>query len=79
MKVVIIIARRDIHENIKEILRLASAGDFSASQIAKSCSYSPCTITAIRERVKTAELEVNWSIINQMSNGELDHCAYAYV
>jgi hypothetical protein len=38
MKGVILIARRISMKNIKEILRLASAGTFSARQIAKSCN-----------------------------------------
>ena len=44
-------------KNIKEILRLASTGSFSARQIAKSCGCSPSTVTAVLERANNAELE----------------------
>jgi transposase len=63
-------------KNIKEILRLASAGTFSARQIAKSCNCSPSTVTAILERAKNAELGMDWPLINQMSDDELEAKLY---
>ena len=63
MKGVIIIARRISMKNIKEILRLASTGSFSARQIAKSCNCSPSTVAAVLERANNAELEKVWPLI----------------
>lgn len=59
-------------KNIKEILRLASAGTFSARQIAKSCNCSPSTVSAVLERAKNAELDTEWPVINEMSDDELE-------
>ena len=63
-------------KNIKEILRLASAGTFSARQIAKSCNCSPSTVSAVLERAKNAELDTEWPVINEMSDDELETRLY---
>ena len=76
MKGVIIIARRISVKNIKEILRLASTGSFSARQIAKSCNCSPSTVTAVLERANNAELKKDWPLISEMSDEELEAKLY---
>ena len=63
-------------KNIKEILRLASAGDYSARQIAKSCNCSPSTVTAVLDRARSAELEMDWPLINLVDDEELEAKPY---
>ena len=63
-------------KNIKEILRLASTGTFSARQIAKSCNCSPSTVSAVLERAKNAELDTEWPVINEMSDDEVETRLY---
>jgi DNA-binding Lrp family transcriptional regulator len=48
--------RRMSMKNIKEILRLASDGNLSIRQIAKSCKCSPTTVSAVIDRAKSADL-----------------------
>lgn len=64
-------------KNVKEILRLASAGTFSARQIARSCGCSPSTVTAVLERAKNADLQVIWPLINELSDDELAEKLYS--
>ena len=63
-------------KNIKEILRLASEGGLSAWQIARSCNCSPSTVTAVLERARSANLEMDWPLINQMDDEELETKLY---
>lgn len=63
-------------KNIKEILRLASEGGLSARQIARSCNCSPSTVTAVLERARSANLEMDWPLINQMDDEELETKLY---
>lgn len=63
-------------KNIKEILRLASDGYLSIRQIAKSCSCSPSTVTAVLERAKSANLTLDWPMIHNMSDSELEDKLY---
>ena len=60
-------------KNIKEILRLYSLGTLSDRQIAKSCRCSPSTVAAVLQRVREADLKLDWPLINQMSDEELDY------
>ncbi len=69
-------ARRMSMKNIKEILRLASDGSLSVRQIAKSCNCSPTTVSAVIERAKTADLTLDWPLINQMSEEMLENKLY---
>lgn len=69
-------ARRMSMKNIKEILRLASDGSLSVRQIAKSCNCSPTTVSAVIERAKTADLTLDWPMINQMSEEVLENKLY---
>jgi hypothetical protein len=68
--------RRMSMKNIKEILRLASDGNLSVRQIAKSCNCSPTTVSAVIERAKTADLTLDWPIINQMLEEMLETKLY---
>ena len=65
-------------KNIKEILRLASEGGLSARQIARSCNCSPSTVTAVLERARSANLEMDWPLINQMDDEELETKIYQH-
>jgi len=68
--------RRMSMKNIKEILRLASDGNLSVRQIAKSCNCSPTTVSAVIERARTADLTLDWPMINQMSEEVLENKLY---
>lgn len=63
-------------KNTKEILRLASDGNFTIRQIAKSCSCSPSTVTTIIERAKNAEIALDWPMINNFTESELESKLY---
>ena len=52
-------ARRMSMKNIKEILRLASDGNLSVRQIAKSCNCTPTTVSAVIYRAKSADLTLD--------------------
>jgi hypothetical protein len=69
-------ARRMSMKNIKEILRLASDGSLSVRQISKSCNCSPTTVSAVIERAKTADLTLDWPMINQMPEEVLQNKLY---
>ena len=64
-------------KNIKEILRLYSLGTLSDRQIAKSCRCSPSTVAAVLQRVREADLKLDWPLINQMSDEELSQKLYS--
>jgi len=68
----IYMARRMSMKNIKEILRLASDGNLSVRQIAKSCNCSPTTVSALLERANSSELKLDWPLISRMSDDELE-------
>lgn len=69
-------ARRLSMKNIKEILRLASDGYLSVRQMAKSCSCSPSTVSAVLERARSANLTLDWPMIHNMSDSELEDKLY---
>lgn len=69
-------ARRMSMKNTKEILRLASGGNLSVRQIAKSCNCSPSTVSAVIGRAKSAGLAPDWPMINQMSEDVLKSKLY---
>jgi len=64
-------------KNIKEILRLSSLGTFSDRQIAKSCGCSPSTVAAIVSRARDANLQLEWPMIDAMSDDELESKLYS--
>ena len=58
-------------KNIKEILRLASLGPLSDRQIAQSCRCSPSTVAAVLQRARDSRLDLEWPLLNQLSDDEL--------
>lgn len=69
-------ARRMSMKNIKEILRLASLGTLSDRQIAQSCRCSPSTVAAVLQRARDSRLDLEWPLLNQLSDDELSQKLY---